>query len=108
MFWLEYNADNGQYTNQVNGLNYTLPSLESEITWMTNTHYNGHRLTGTQGNDVHDGMVYINMFRGDVGLTKFQKIYAVYLFNRQLSPSEIEAFIKEKIDASYVLPTIEQ
>lgn len=108
LFWLEYNAGKGQYTNQVNGLNYTLPSLESEITWMTNAHYNGHRLTGTQGNDVHDGMVYINRFRGDVSTTKFQKIYAVYLFNRQLSPSEIEAFIKEKIDASYVLPTIEQ
>lgn len=108
LFWLEYVADNGQYTNHVNGLNYTLPSLESEITWMTNTHYNGHRLTGTQGNDVHDGMVYINRFRGDVNTTRFQMIYAVYLFNRQLSPSEIEAFIKEKIDASYILPTIEQ
>ena len=107
LFWLEYVADNGQYTNQVNGLKYTLSSLESEITWMTNTLYNGHRLTGTQGNDVHDGMVYINRFRGDVVSAKFQKIYAVYLFNRQLSPSEIEAFIKEKIDASYVLPTIE-
>lgn len=108
LFWLEYNEGNGRYANQVNGLKYTLSSLESEITWMTNTHYNGHRLTGTQGNDVHDGMVYINRFRGDVGNAKFQKIYAVYLFNRQLSPSEIEAFIKEKIDASYVLPTIEQ
>lgn len=108
LFWLEYNADNGIYTTQVNGLSYTLSSLESEVTWLTNTHYNGHRLTGTQGNNVHDGMVYINRFRGDVGTTKFQKIYAIYLFNRQLSPSEIEAFIKEKIDASYVLPTIEQ
>ena len=108
LFWLEYNADNGIYTTQVNGLSYTISSLESEVTWLTNTHYNGHRLTGTQGNNVHDGMVYINRFRGDVSTTKFQKIYAVYLFNRQLSPSEIEAFIKEKIDASYVLPTIEQ
>ena len=108
MFWLEYNAGNSKYTTQVNGLNYTLSSLESEVTWLTNTHYNGHRLTGTQGNYVHDGMVYINRFRGDVVSAKFQKIYAVYLFNRQLSPSEIEAFIKEKIDASYVLPTIEQ
>ena len=108
LFWLEYIADNGQYTNQVNGLNYTLSSLESEVSWMTNTHYNGHRLTGTQGNNVHDGMVYINKYRGDVNSTRYQKIYAVYLFNRQLSPSEIEAFIKEKIDASYVLPTIEQ
>ena len=109
LFWLEYNADDGRgYTNQVNGLMYALTSLESEVSWMTNTYYNGHRLTGTQGNDVHDGMVYINGFRGDVTGGKYQKIYAVYLFNRQLAPSEIEAFIKEKIDASYVLPTIEE
>ena len=105
---MEYNDGSGKDISNVNGKEFSVDTTESEIVWMNNTYYNGHLLVGTEGDNIHDGRIYLNKFRGDTNSEGFLRMTCLYIFNRELTPTEIESFIKAHIDADYVLPTIEQ
>lgn len=103
----EYKNDSGQWMTGVFGKSYT--GRESgRIIWLNKTHYCGNKLTGEGNNRAHDGYIYVNKLRGDVEGGGAQRIFCLYIFNRSLTPAEIEAFIHEHIDAEYVMPEIEE
>lgn len=108
LLWMEYREGSAKEISQFNGKKFVIGKAESPIVWMNNTYYNGHLLTGTEGADIHDGIIYLNRFRGDVAGSNPLQMTCLYIFNRELAPAEIETFIKAHIDADYVLPTIEQ
>lgn len=94
-------------SNEVEGLSVA-DRDSAEIVWMNATHYCGKKMSGTKQDKVHDGVIYINRDRGDLtGLGRGAMIDGIFIFNRSLSPTEIEEFIHKYIDSSYTLPEIE-
>lgn len=106
---LEYKNDSGIMTSQADGLIINERNSQ-DIVWMNMTHYCGKKLTGTAAGKVHDGRVYLNKLRGNLSINggNAQKIECIYIFNKSLTPSEIKAVITTEIDATYVMPEIEE
>ena len=81
---------------------------DADIIWMNNTHYCGVKMAGDESGDTHDGVIFINKFRGNVTGGGAMKISSLYIFNKNLTPQEIETFIHKYINPAYVMPPIEE
>lgn len=103
--WLDYRE--GQTFMSRNTKGEYVGRDTSEIVWMTPKYMNGHILEETEEKQMN-GTCYLGKLRTNVGYHARLKVECLYVFNRELSPSEVESFIKAHIDADYVLPTIEQ
>lgn len=107
IFFVETKNDSSIFYNTFRGLRY-YGKEQSEVIWMNGSHYCGHIMTGTPNTRVHDGVIYLNKLRGDyLGKGGWLKLKGLYIFNRQLTPNEIEEFIHEYVDSTYVMPEIE-
>lgn len=82
--------------------------INQDVVWLNDTHYCGKKFSGTSNNRVHDGVFYLHRLRGNADADKcYMRVSCIYIFNRSLTPSEIENVINSEIDSNYKLPTIE-
>lgn len=107
-YLVEYKDSDGKMTANNNGFLSKRFISDSKVIWMNDTHYCGASLTGTSSEREHDGLFYLHKLRGDTPVNKcYVRVYCIYIFNRNLTPEEIEQVIHNEIDDTYVMPTIE-
>ena len=106
-FAIDIKDDNNAYSNR--GFYGTYSGIDSgNIIWMNNTHYCGKKMKEAKLRES-DGLVFLHKIRKDATANKgWAQVKCIYIFNRSLTPAEIEAFIHEHIDETYVMPEIEE
>lgn len=105
---MEYLAEGNVFTSYVSGKGTYSGKTTDEVVWLTPSHYCGKKISGgTASVRPHDGYLYLNRLRGDSPGGCIGKIYCMYVFNRTLTPEELEQIIHEEISPNYIMPNIE-
>ena len=79
--------------------------INSPVFFMTPNSYNGHIDDNfAPTNTFTFNRLTIGRVRPGAGNTQTTKIKSIYVFNKTFSPKDIEQYIQENIDESYVLP----
>lgn len=107
---IEYTSDRIAFESRsdIAAIREAPTAIPTSVTWMTNTHYNGKRMTDSETSQISDVNIYINRYRGDVTPGGPMKLKCLYIFNKILSYEELQSFIKGNIDADYIMPEFEE
>lgn len=106
----EERSNNGNTAIPILGYYNWVDMIESDISWGTLTSYNG-LFELTKGSVTTDtnilGIGFQQYYQNKALNLANIAFYSAYLFDRSLEPEEIRDFIRQYIDETYELPTIE-